>query len=92
VDACFRLKRRIISTEQLDPGLATGLAYFVPQDEYQPFQKRTGDQKEVCNVSNPLKYLLTVLSYLRKVLVMVVTWRRFSRPTPNTTKAMPLLV
>ncbi|KAK7049202.1 hypothetical protein VNI00_005803 [Paramarasmius palmivorus] len=46
VDACFRLKRRLISTEQLDPGLATGLAYFVPQEEYQPFQKRTGDQKE----------------------------------------------
>ncbi|KAK7028210.1 hypothetical protein VNI00_014900 [Paramarasmius palmivorus] len=46
VDVCFRLKRRKISSEQSDPGLATGLAYFVPQDQYQPFQKAVGDQKE----------------------------------------------
>ncbi|KAK7024290.1 hypothetical protein VNI00_016414 [Paramarasmius palmivorus] len=46
VDACFRLKRRLISSEKLDPGLATGLAYFVPQDEYHRFQKSTGEQKE----------------------------------------------
>ncbi|KAL0563119.1 hypothetical protein V5O48_018958 [Marasmius crinis-equi] len=35
VDACFRLKRRAISSEQRDPGLFTGGAYFVEQKEYQ---------------------------------------------------------
>ncbi|KAL0565489.1 hypothetical protein V5O48_016532, partial [Marasmius crinis-equi] len=35
VDACFRLKRRAVSSEQKDPGLFTGAAYFVEQKEYQ---------------------------------------------------------
>ncbi|KAL0567260.1 hypothetical protein V5O48_014737, partial [Marasmius crinis-equi] len=35
VDACFRLKRRAVSSEAKDPGLMTGLAYYVPQELYQ---------------------------------------------------------
>ncbi|KAL0563349.1 hypothetical protein V5O48_018720, partial [Marasmius crinis-equi] len=35
VDACFRLKRRGASSEQKDPGLLTGSAYYVEQPEYQ---------------------------------------------------------
>ncbi|KAL0566047.1 hypothetical protein V5O48_015965 [Marasmius crinis-equi] len=35
VDACFRLKRRLVSSEQKDPGLFTGKAYFVEQGVYQ---------------------------------------------------------
>ncbi|KAK7019222.1 hypothetical protein VNI00_018122 [Paramarasmius palmivorus] len=46
IDACFRLKRRRILSEQKDPGLFTGLAYFVCQKGYQPWLKSVGDQKE----------------------------------------------
>ncbi|KAL0572707.1 hypothetical protein V5O48_009258 [Marasmius crinis-equi] len=46
VDACFRLKRRTVSSEQKDPGLYTGLAYFVPQAAYQEFAKYAPDQDE----------------------------------------------
>ncbi|EEB89432.1 hypothetical protein MPER_12469, partial [Moniliophthora perniciosa FA553] len=46
IDACFRLKRRRISSEKKDPGLFTGLAYFVNQAAYQPWLKSVGDQKE----------------------------------------------
>ncbi|KAL0567251.1 hypothetical protein V5O48_014745 [Marasmius crinis-equi] len=35
VDACFRLKRRQISSEEKDPGMFTGKAYFVEQEAYQ---------------------------------------------------------
>ncbi|KAL0567046.1 hypothetical protein V5O48_014951 [Marasmius crinis-equi] len=35
VDACFRLKRRNVSSEKQDPGLFTGKAYFVAQSDYQ---------------------------------------------------------
>ncbi|KAL0568500.1 hypothetical protein V5O48_013480 [Marasmius crinis-equi] len=35
VDACFRLKRRAVSSEAQDPGLMTGKSYFVPQAQYQ---------------------------------------------------------
>ncbi|KAL0577210.1 hypothetical protein V5O48_004776 [Marasmius crinis-equi] len=35
VDACFRLKRRNVSSEKNDPGLFTGQAYFVEQSDYQ---------------------------------------------------------
>ncbi|KAL0567206.1 hypothetical protein V5O48_014794 [Marasmius crinis-equi] len=34
VDACFRLKRRNVSSEEKDPGLFSGLAYFVPPGPY----------------------------------------------------------
>ncbi|KAK1223877.1 hypothetical protein PQX77_013243 [Marasmius sp. AFHP31] len=34
VDACFRLKCHMVSSEQKDPGLLTGLAYFVDQTEF----------------------------------------------------------
>ncbi|KAL0568608.1 hypothetical protein V5O48_013381 [Marasmius crinis-equi] len=46
VDACFRLKRRTVSSEQKDPGLYTGLAYFVPQAVYQEFARRAPEQDE----------------------------------------------
>ncbi|KAL0565172.1 hypothetical protein V5O48_016855 [Marasmius crinis-equi] len=48
VDACFRLKRRTVSSEQKDPGLYTGLAYFVPQATYQEFAKHAPEQDEYC--------------------------------------------
>ncbi|EEB95251.1 hypothetical protein MPER_05808 [Moniliophthora perniciosa FA553] len=47
VDACFRLKRRHVPSEESDPGLWTGLAYYVPQPQYQKFVKQLTEQKEV---------------------------------------------
>ncbi|KAL0574969.1 hypothetical protein V5O48_006985 [Marasmius crinis-equi] len=35
VDACFRLKRRNVSSEHHNPSLFTGQAYFVEQSDYQ---------------------------------------------------------
>ncbi|KAK7038932.1 hypothetical protein VNI00_010323 [Paramarasmius palmivorus] len=51
LDACFRLKRRNISSEKKDPGLYTGLAYYVPQPDYQEWMKSVPEQKETssCN-------------------------------------------
>ncbi|KAK7026660.1 hypothetical protein VNI00_015533 [Paramarasmius palmivorus] len=46
VDTCFRLKRRHISSEEKDPGLVTGLAYYVPQEQYQKFVTGLSEQKE----------------------------------------------
>ncbi|KAK7041549.1 hypothetical protein VNI00_009136 [Paramarasmius palmivorus] len=51
LDACFRLKRRKISTEKKDPGLYTGMAYYVPQPAYQEWMKTVPEQKDTssCN-------------------------------------------
>ncbi|KAG6804665.1 hypothetical protein H0H92_003569, partial [Tricholoma furcatifolium] len=34
IDANFRLKRKDVSSEALDPALGDGLAYFVKQEPY----------------------------------------------------------
>jgi len=47
VDACFRLKRRDVSSPQKDPGLATGLSYFVPDEPFREYIATVGDQEEV---------------------------------------------
>ncbi|KAK7022765.1 hypothetical protein VNI00_016968 [Paramarasmius palmivorus] len=46
LDACFRLKRRDISSEIKDPGLLTGKAYYVTQEPFQTWAKTLGEQKE----------------------------------------------
>ncbi|KAK7016199.1 hypothetical protein VNI00_018964 [Paramarasmius palmivorus] len=52
LDACFRLKRRAISSEAADPGLLTGLAYYVDQEPYQRWMKAAPDQKETNDCSS----------------------------------------
>ncbi|KAK7014754.1 hypothetical protein VNI00_019289 [Paramarasmius palmivorus] len=52
LDACFRLKRRAVSSEAGDPGLLTGLAYYVEQEAYQKWMKAAPDQKDVNNCSS----------------------------------------
>jgi hypothetical protein len=47
IDACFRLKRRLVSSESKDPGLATRLAYFVGDKLYREYLLTKMDQKEV---------------------------------------------
>ncbi|KII83424.1 hypothetical protein PLICRDRAFT_180503 [Plicaturopsis crispa FD-325 SS-3] len=46
VDACFRLKRRKISSHAKDPGLGTGWAYFLGNN-YREYVRKVGDQKEM---------------------------------------------
>jgi hypothetical protein len=46
-DACFRLKRKRISSWQQDPSLQDGLAYFVEHQPYMEWVKKMADQKEV---------------------------------------------
>ncbi|KAK7025934.1 hypothetical protein VNI00_015849 [Paramarasmius palmivorus] len=37
VDACFRLKRKMVSSEVLDPGFGTGWSYMVPDEPYRRY-------------------------------------------------------
>ncbi|KAF8196616.1 hypothetical protein K438DRAFT_1585485 [Mycena galopus ATCC 62051] len=47
IDACFRLKRKKVSSWAADPSIQDGWAYFVPSVEYHEFVKTLGDQKEM---------------------------------------------
>ncbi|KII84055.1 hypothetical protein PLICRDRAFT_671736 [Plicaturopsis crispa FD-325 SS-3] len=46
-DACFRLKRRLVSSEHRDPGLGCGWSYFVPDAIYRKWVSTQGEQKEI---------------------------------------------
>ncbi|KAJ6513461.1 hypothetical protein C8R45DRAFT_813279 [Mycena sanguinolenta] len=47
IDACFRLKRKNISSWAADPSIQDGWAYFVPSAPYAEFVKTLADQKEM---------------------------------------------
>ncbi|KAJ7717745.1 hypothetical protein DFH07DRAFT_761865, partial [Mycena maculata] len=47
LDACFRLKRRLISSELKDPGLGVGMAYMLKNEPYREYLRTVTDQKEV---------------------------------------------
>ncbi|KAJ7042238.1 hypothetical protein C8F04DRAFT_946268 [Mycena alexandri] len=51
LDACFRLKRRMISSELRDPGLGTGWAYFTENEPYRQYLLSVTDQKEISTCS-----------------------------------------
>ncbi|KAJ7462644.1 hypothetical protein B0H11DRAFT_1734840 [Mycena galericulata] len=51
LDACFRLKRRMISSELKDPGLGTGWAYVMENAPYRHFLLTVTDQKEMSTCS-----------------------------------------
>jgi hypothetical protein len=46
MDACFRLKRKKISSWASDPSLQDGWAYFTAWKLYGPYTKTLEDQKE----------------------------------------------
>jgi hypothetical protein len=52
IDACFRFKRRQVSSYEKDPELGPGYAYLVAWDSYREYLRRFTDQEEVCH-SNP---------------------------------------
>lgn len=43
MDANFRLKRKMISSEAADPGLSRGWAYFVDESEFKDFLDTFGN-------------------------------------------------
>ncbi|KAJ7628915.1 hypothetical protein FB45DRAFT_1028980 [Roridomyces roridus] len=47
IDACFRLKRKKVSSWAADPSIQDGWAYFVKSTEYMEYVKTLGDQKEM---------------------------------------------
>ncbi|KAJ7018040.1 hypothetical protein C8F04DRAFT_924140, partial [Mycena alexandri] len=47
LDACFRLKRRMVSSELRDPGLGTDWSYFVEQEPYHQYLLATTNETEV---------------------------------------------
>ncbi|KAJ7052468.1 hypothetical protein C8F01DRAFT_1332164 [Mycena amicta] len=51
LDACFRLKRRMISNEFKDPGLGTGWSYMVEWAPYREHLLKVVDQKEMSTCS-----------------------------------------
>ncbi|KAJ7071748.1 hypothetical protein B0H15DRAFT_793361 [Mycena belliarum] len=51
MDACFRLKRRMISSELRDPGLGTGWAYMLETTPYRRYLLTVTDQKEMSTCS-----------------------------------------
>ncbi|KAJ7630159.1 hypothetical protein B0H17DRAFT_1217935 [Mycena rosella] len=51
LDACFRLKRRMISSEAKDPGLGTGWGYVMENAPYRHFLLTVTDQKEMSTCS-----------------------------------------
>jgi hypothetical protein len=46
-DACFRLKRRLVSNELKDPSLGSGWAFLLESAPYRKFLLTVTDQKEV---------------------------------------------
>jgi hypothetical protein len=52
LDACFRLKHGMVSSELKDPGLGTGMAFLLENMGYREFLLTVTDQKEVRIVNN----------------------------------------
>ncbi|KAF7329850.1 CxC2 domain-containing protein [Mycena kentingensis (nom. inval.)] len=47
IDACFRLKRRLIGSDIRDPGLGTGWCYLVEWEPYRQYLLTVTDQNEI---------------------------------------------
>ncbi|KAK7434808.1 hypothetical protein VKT23_019995 [Stygiomarasmius scandens] len=47
IDACFRLKRKKVSSWEKDPSLQDGWAYFIEHDPYKKWCMQMKDQKEI---------------------------------------------
>ncbi|KAJ7018305.1 hypothetical protein C8F04DRAFT_1277832 [Mycena alexandri] len=86
LDACFRLKRRLVSSELRDPGLGTGWAYFVEQEPYREYLLTTTNETEMstCSGLAALDYANTKFSrgYSTTGVGMgVCAWHEFVQPT-----------
>ncbi|KAJ7876173.1 hypothetical protein B0H14DRAFT_3083191 [Mycena olivaceomarginata] len=79
MDACFRLKRRLVSSYIKDPSLAEGLAYMVASGMFREYLLTVTDQKEMstCSGLAALDYANTKYSrgYVATGVGMVVCAR-----------------
>ncbi|KAJ7075019.1 hypothetical protein B0H15DRAFT_792382 [Mycena belliarum] len=64
LDACFRLKRRLVSSELRDPDLGSGWAYMLETTAFREFLRTVTDQKEMetCSGLAALDYANTKFS------------------------------
>ncbi|KAJ7025958.1 hypothetical protein C8F04DRAFT_1190993 [Mycena alexandri] len=64
LDACFRLKRRLVSNELRDPDLGSGWAYMVDTGPYREYLRGVTDQKDMdsCSGLAALDYANTKFS------------------------------
>ncbi|KAJ7357933.1 hypothetical protein DFH08DRAFT_648781, partial [Mycena albidolilacea] len=64
LDACFRLKRGLVSSELKDPGLGTGMSYMLENVPYREYLLGVTDQKEMstCSGLAALDYVNTKFS------------------------------
>ncbi|KAJ7021123.1 hypothetical protein C8F04DRAFT_1274114 [Mycena alexandri] len=86
LDACFRLKRRLVSSELRDPGLGTGWAYFVEQEPYCAYllTKTNETEMSTCSGLAALDYANTKFSrgYSTTGVGMgFCAWHEFVQPT-----------
>ncbi|KAK7045904.1 hypothetical protein VNI00_007335 [Paramarasmius palmivorus] len=51
VDACFRLKRKLVSSEVADPGLGTGWSYMVEDEPYRAYLLEKTNEVEMSSCS-----------------------------------------
>ncbi|KAJ7818764.1 hypothetical protein B0H14DRAFT_2372989 [Mycena olivaceomarginata] len=65
IDACFRLKRRLVSSEKKDPGLGTGWSYFTEDPPFRKYLLSVTNQKEMstCSGLAALDYANTKFSW-----------------------------
>ncbi|KAJ6571549.1 hypothetical protein B0H19DRAFT_1208943 [Mycena capillaripes] len=62
LDACFWMKRGLVSSELKDPGLSTGLRYMVENDPYRKYLLTMTDQMSTCSGLAVLDYANTRFS------------------------------
>ncbi|KAF7292546.1 CxC2 domain-containing protein [Mycena kentingensis (nom. inval.)] len=62
IDACFRLKRRLVSSELKDPGLGTGWFYMVEWEPYRQYLLTVTKQMSTCSGLAALDYANTKFS------------------------------
>lgn len=61
IDANFRLKRRVISTDSKDPGLSNGWGYFVDERRYKDYLANSSAViQEVCALNHDCAHNLTI--------------------------------
>jgi hypothetical protein len=89
IDACFRLKRRLVSSEAKDPGLGTGLAYFLENLKYRSYLLTKTDQKEVCQ--NKYHYCFAISDIFCRCLP-AAGYPHWITPTQSSHVATGLLV
>lgn len=73
LDANFRLKRKNISSDNADPGLGDGWAYFVEEKEYKEHLSKFYDEKEPVSEHTPFLCKIYYRTLFRKAHVRVMT-------------------